>query len=104
MHELSHAHIQGSIEAIGYVRLPSSFKEGLAVMVSGGGGAELISEEAARTAIERGEQIVIDNAGTDRHSLPNARRDNTFLVSSRTGLSTSRNVCELPSRGGWLGL
>jgi hypothetical protein len=37
--------------------------EGLGVMVSGGGSAELVSDEEARAAIERGEQITIDNAG-----------------------------------------
>ena len=64
-HELSHAHIQGWIGETAYVlRLPNWFKEGLAVMVSEGGGAELVSEEEARAAIERGEQITIDDAGS----------------------------------------
>jgi hypothetical protein len=67
-HELSHAHIQGWIGPIAYMRLPRWFKEGLAVMVSGGGGAEAVSEEEALAAIRRGEQIVIDEAG----SLQNA--------------------------------
>jgi hypothetical protein len=62
-HELSHAHIVGWIGQVAYLRLPSWFKEGLAVMVSSGGGAELVSEEEARAAIQRGEQIVIDDAG-----------------------------------------
>jgi hypothetical protein len=62
-HELSHAHIAGWIGGIEYVHLPNWFKEGLAVMVSGGGGAELVSEEEAQAAIERGEQIAIDDAG-----------------------------------------
>ena len=31
-------------------------------MVSGGGGAELVSEEEARAAIQRGEQIAIEDA------------------------------------------
>jgi hypothetical protein len=61
-HELSHAHIQGWTGANGYIYLPNWFKEGLAVTVSGGGGAELVSEEEARAAIQRGEQIVIDEA------------------------------------------
>lgn len=61
-HELSHAHIQGWTGANGYIYLPNWFKEGLAVMVSGGGGAELVSEEEARAAIQRGEQIVVDEA------------------------------------------
>jgi hypothetical protein len=63
-HELSHAHLQGWIGGIAYIHLPNWFKEGLAVMVSGGGGAELVSEEEARAAIQRGEHIAINNAGS----------------------------------------
>jgi hypothetical protein len=64
-HELSHAHLQGWIGGTAYIiHLPNWFKEGLAVMVSGGGGAELVSEEEARAAIQRGEHIAIDNAGS----------------------------------------
>jgi hypothetical protein len=62
-HELSHAHIQGWIGVSAYIYLPNWFKEGLAVMVSGGGGAELVGEEEAQAAIERGEQIAIDDTG-----------------------------------------
>jgi hypothetical protein len=64
VHELSHAHIQGWIGGNASIHLPNWFKEGLAVMVSGGGGAELVSEEEARAAIQRGEQIAIDDAGS----------------------------------------
>jgi hypothetical protein len=63
-HELSHAHIQGWIGGYAYLYLPNWFKEGLAVMLSGGGGAELVSEDEARAAIQRGEKIVIDDAGS----------------------------------------
>src|SRR5215471_2450957 len=64
-HELSHAHIQGWIGERSYVLgLPNWFKEGLAVMVSDGGGAELVSEEKARTEIQHGDQIAIDDAGS----------------------------------------
>jgi hypothetical protein len=59
-HELSHAHISGWISTAN-LRLPNWFKEGLAVMVSGGGGAEFVSEDEARAAIERGETIAIDD-------------------------------------------
>jgi hypothetical protein len=62
-HELSHAHIQGWIGGYGYLYLPNWFKEGLAVMLSGGGGAEFVSEDEARAAIQRGETIVINDAG-----------------------------------------
>lgn len=61
-HEMSHAHIQGWIGGSSYFRLPPWFKEGLAVMISEGGGAELVSEREARAAIDRGEQIAIDDA------------------------------------------
>ena len=63
-HALSHAHLQNWIGGNAYIRLPNWFKEGLAVMVSEGGGAELVSEEQARSAIQRGEQIAIDEAGS----------------------------------------
>jgi hypothetical protein len=63
-HELSHAHIVGSIGGVAFIHLPNWFKEGLAVMVSGGGGAELVSEEEALAAIQRGAKIVIDDAGS----------------------------------------
>jgi hypothetical protein len=63
-HELSHAHLGGWIGGVAYISLPNWFKEGLAVMASGGGGAELVSEEEALAAIRRGEKIVIDEAGS----------------------------------------
>jgi hypothetical protein len=63
-HELSHAHLQGYISPYAWVRLPNWFKEGLAVMVSGGGGAESVSEQEARAAIARGEHITIDDTGS----------------------------------------
>lgn len=68
-HELSHAHIQTWIGVGAFLRLPNWFKEGLAVMVSGGGGAELVSEEDARAAIQRGERIAIDEAGSLQNLL-----------------------------------
>jgi hypothetical protein len=68
-HELSHAHIQGWIGAIDYMRLPKWFKEGLAVMVSGGGGAEAVSEEEARAAIEQGERLDVGDAGSLRNLI-----------------------------------
>ena len=63
-HELSHAHIQGWIGEYAYLYLPNWFKEGLAVLVSDGGGAELVSEKEARSAIQHGEQLIIDDAGS----------------------------------------
>lgn len=63
-HELSHAHMVAWIGGYAYLRVPTWFKEGWAVMLSGGGGAELVGEEEARTAIQRGEQIIIDDIGS----------------------------------------
>jgi hypothetical protein len=63
-HELSHAHIQGWIGGYAYLYLPNWFKEGLAVMLSGGGGAELVNDDEARAAMQRGERLVIDDAGS----------------------------------------
>ena len=68
-HEMSHAHIQGWIGGLKYFRLPPWFKEGLAVMISEGGGAELVSEQQARAAIARGEQIAIDEASSPQSTI-----------------------------------
>lgn len=66
-HELSHAHLQGWLSPLAFVRLPTWFNEGLAVAVSGGGGAEGVSEKTAREAIANGYAIAI----TDEGSLSN---------------------------------
>jgi hypothetical protein len=63
-HELSHAQVRSWISELTYVRLPHWFKEGLAVMVSEGGGAEGVSELQARDAIRRGDHIAIESAGS----------------------------------------
>jgi hypothetical protein len=63
-HELCHAHIRGWMSELTYIRLPNWFKEGLAVMVADGGGAEDVSEAQARAAIRRGDQIRIASAGS----------------------------------------
>jgi hypothetical protein len=63
-HELSHAHLQSWISQLTYIRLPHWFTEGLAVMVSGGSGAEGVSELQARDAIRRGDHIAIESAGS----------------------------------------
>jgi hypothetical protein len=63
-HEMSHAHLQGWISPLAWMRLPNWFKEGLAVMVSGGGGAEFVSEVKARDAIRRGDRIAIESEGS----------------------------------------
>jgi len=62
-HELSHAHVRGWMSELAYMRLPNWFKEGLAVMVADGGGAENIGEAQARTAMRRGDRIRIASAG-----------------------------------------
>lgn len=66
-HELSHAHLQGWISPSAYIRLPNWFKEGLAVMISGGGGAEFVTAAQARDAMRRGDRIVIESEGSARN-------------------------------------
>jgi hypothetical protein len=56
-HELSHAHLQQWMPTLSYGATPSWFLEGVATFVSGGGGAEGVSDEEARAAIRRGEHF-----------------------------------------------
>jgi hypothetical protein len=63
-HELSHAHLRSWISELTFIGLPNWFKEGLAVMVSGGGGAEGVSELQARDAIRHGDHIAIQSTGS----------------------------------------
>jgi hypothetical protein len=63
-HELSHAQLRSWLSELAYIHLPNWFKEGLAVMVSRGGGAESVSEREARDAIRRGDQIAVRNSGS----------------------------------------
>ena len=63
-HELSHAHLQSWISPLLFLRLPQWFREGLAVMVSGGGGAEGVSELQAWDAIRRGDHIAIESSNS----------------------------------------
>ena len=63
-HELSHAHLQSWLPQLDVIHLPNWFKEGLAVMVSGGGGAEGVSVAQARDAIRRGDHIAVESAGS----------------------------------------
>lgn len=64
-HELSHLHLE---QQLGMVRrgrqLPSWFMEGLAVEVSGGGGAETVSEAEARAAIAAGRTFTPTTSGS----------------------------------------
>ena len=68
-HEMSHAHLVGYIGGTSYFRLPPWFKEGLAVMISEGGGAELVKEDEAWAAIQRGEQIAIDDPSSQQTTI-----------------------------------
>ncbi|ABB31745.1 hypothetical protein GeomeDRAFT_0175 [Geobacter metallireducens RCH3] len=65
-HELSHLHLGQRLGMVyGYnATLPSWFQEGLAVVVSGGGGAEKMSEEGAVEAILKGKSIIPEANGS----------------------------------------
>lgn len=62
-HELSHAHLFGWRASPFSARPPSWFTEGLAVMVSDGGGAEGVDDAAAAEAIRKGHAIVVKSDG-----------------------------------------
>jgi hypothetical protein len=54
-HELSHLHSEQRLGMAGYaLKVPSWFKEGLAVVVSSGGGAETVSDVEGKSAIAEG--------------------------------------------------
>jgi hypothetical protein len=59
-HEVSHAHLFGW-RGLARRRPPSWFVEGLAVMVSGGGGAESVGEAEALARIRDGHALVVDD-------------------------------------------
>jgi hypothetical protein len=62
-HELSHTYLFGWRSALFSDRPPSWFTEGLAVMVSDGGGAEGVSEAEAAEAVRKGHAIVVTDKG-----------------------------------------
>jgi hypothetical protein len=62
-HELSHTHLFGWRSSLFSARPPSWFTEGLAVMVSDGGGAEGVSEVEAAEALRKGYAIVVMDDG-----------------------------------------
>lgn len=65
IHELSHLHLGQRLGIYGYnANLPSWFQEGLAVIVSNGGGAEKMSEAGAAKAIAEGECIAPEATGS----------------------------------------
>jgi hypothetical protein len=68
-HELSHLQIEQQIGMFKSARLPSWFKEGLAVYVSKGGGAEKVTEKQARKSIRQ-----------DRHFQPETEGSLLFPI------------------------
>jgi hypothetical protein len=64
VHELSHAHVRSWMSELRFIALPNWFKEGLGVMVSGGGGAEEVSEWQARDALRWGDRIAMNTGGS----------------------------------------
>ncbi len=64
-HELSHLHFQQRLGVYHYnADLPAWFQEGLAVLVSGGGGAETVSEGEAVRAIVQGRHFTPEAQGS----------------------------------------
>jgi hypothetical protein len=64
-HELSHLHLQQQLGVYHYnTNIPAWFQEGLAVLVSNGGGAEKVSEAAAVRAIIKGRHFTPEAQGS----------------------------------------
>jgi hypothetical protein len=64
-HELSHLHLQQQLGVYHYnANIPAWFQEGLAVLVSNGGGAEKVSEAAAVKAIVEGKYFIPEAQGS----------------------------------------
>jgi hypothetical protein len=63
-HELSHLHILQRVGVYGLLKLPVWFKEGLATLVSRGGGAQDVSDDQARDAIRAGRAFRPDAGGS----------------------------------------
>ena len=59
-HELSHLHLLQRLGILRLTNLPAWFKEGLAALVSGGGGAQRVSDSQAIEAINQGHRFVPD--------------------------------------------
>jgi hypothetical protein len=65
IHELSHLHFEQQLGAYGYdTHIPAWFQEGLAVVVSNGGGAEKVSEAEAIRALLAGTRFVPEPRGS----------------------------------------
>ena len=58
VHELSHLHLQQRVGTLAWARIPSWFHEGLATLVSNGGGAETVTAQKAREAFAQGKHFV----------------------------------------------
>lgn len=63
-HELSHLHLEQQIGKWKFARLPAWFKEGLATYVSGGGGAQNVTESEAVEAIKTGKHFEPNEKGS----------------------------------------
>ncbi|MBI5074823.1 MAG: hypothetical protein HZB62_06610 [Nitrospirae bacterium] len=63
-HELSHLQIEQQTGLLKSARIPSWFKEGLAVYVAKGGGAETVTEDQARNAIQQNKYFQPETEGS----------------------------------------
>ncbi len=70
-HELSHLLLYQNIGGYKYICIPSWFTEGLAAFVSGGGGAEKVTDDEVREAIKKGNHFLpIAKAGLKDLFIP----------------------------------
>ena len=103
VHELSHEHLWGHLSAVDYFQIPVWFVEGLAVTVSGGGGAQGVSvEEAEREIVGRTRDRDAGRGISVRQSRPKtaaaARGKRGPAAAHAHGLSTGWPVREFLAR------
>jgi hypothetical protein len=63
-HELSHLHLEQQMGKYRFAKLPAWFKEGLATLVSNGGGAHTVTDQEALEAIASGSHFVPHEDGS----------------------------------------
>jgi hypothetical protein len=100
-HELSHLHLGQKRGFLSFGRLPVWFVEGLGVEVSGGGGAEGVSDEDLRRAISEGHTFVPETDGSFLHGKgANAYGLDTHMFYGQAGMFVGymRSLNELAFR------
>jgi hypothetical protein len=98
-HELTHLAMEQRIGHLAFLRLPRWYKEGTATWVSGGGGAETVSEAQARDSLLAGARLVpADWDGVLFEWSPTTRRLAPHLYYREAGMFVAHLDATHPGR------